>query len=218
MSIEVPGMPPLRWLEIAGRASVDEDGLAMIAAPRTDWFNDPTSKTSTRTAPVLVFDPGNDNGDRSPGGDFTLSAEIIANLRWDFDAAVLFVHRGPDDYAKFCFERSPQGENTVVSVVTRGTSDDSNGPAIAGDRILLRVARVDQALAFHYAHAPGPPSDRSEPDQPFWHLVRLFQLRQAEGPLVVGFSVQAPTGTGCSARFNNIRFQRTTLGHFRDGT
>ena len=218
MAIDVPGLPPLRWLEAVGRASVDDRGLSMIAHPGTDWFNDPTSATRIRTAPVLVFDPGDGHGAHPSGDDFLLSAEVTANLRYDFDAAVLFVHLGPDDYAKFCFERSPQGENTVVSVVTKGTSDDGNGRIIAGDRLGLRVARVGQALAFHFATIPVAPSDPAEPDHRFWHLARLFQLRPSKAPMVVGFSVQAPTGPGCYARFDDIRFQRATLGDFRDGT
>ncbi len=44
-------------------------------------------------------------------------------------------------WAKLCFEYSPQGQPMVVSVVTRGVSDDCNSVDIAGNSVYLRVYR-----------------------------------------------------------------------------
>jgi hypothetical protein len=43
-----------------------------------------------------------------------------------YDAGVLLVHASERQWAKLCFEYSPQQRPTLVTVVTRGTSDDCN--------------------------------------------------------------------------------------------
>lgn len=196
--MEIPGIPTLAWLTDASRATFEDGSLVMEAPARTDWFNDPTSTTRTSSAPALVF---------QPEGDFCLSACIVADLVSDFDAGVLFVHDGPDDYAKFCFERSPKGANTIVSVVTRDVSDDSNGPEVAGNSIRYRVARVGEAYAFH-----------SSLDGVTWDLIRLFRLRETASTTSVGFMAQAPTGSGCTAAFSELNYEQRTLANFRDGS
>lgn len=196
--MEIPGLPPLTWLTETGRGTWQNGALVMDAPARTDWFNDPTSATRTSSAPALVF---------SPEGDFTLSARISADLVSEFDAGVLFVHRGPDDYAKFCFERSPAGENTIVSVVTKGSSDDSNGRVVDANHIRYRVARVGQAYAFHASE-----------DGVTWDMIRLFQLRETPGKTSVGFLAQAPTGSGCTVTFSELHHSQQTLAQLRDGS
>ena len=124
-----------------------------------------------------------------------------------FDAGVLFVHRSADHYAKLCFERSPDGEPMIVTVVTRGVSDDSNEPVIGDDAVHLRVARTGGIFAFHYSV-----------DGERWRLSRLFGLGDPTGPVSVGFVAQSPTGDGCTAIFDRIRFVRSGLGDPRDGS
>ncbi len=196
--MDIPGLPPLRWLAEAGVADYRSGTLLFEAGPKTDWFNDPTTSSRTSNAPALVFQPAT---------DFQLRATVAAQLQAEFDAGVLFVHRGPDDYAKFCFERSPQGRNTIVSVVTRETSDDSNGSVVGGNTIHLRVARVAKTYAFH-----------ASTDGTTWDLIRLFNLRPGTEPTSVGFLAQAPTGPGCQVRFTNISYTTDTLAEFRDGS
>lgn len=196
--MEIPGVPALTWLTETGRGTYEAGALVMDAPARTDWFNDPAGTTRFRSAPALVF---------RPDGNFVLSARITADLVSDFDAGVLFVHGGPDDYAKFCFERSPKGTNTIVSVVTKDSSDDSNGAEVAGNSIRYRIARVGKAYAFH-----------ASVDGSAWDLIRLFRLRDSTDRTSVGFMAQAPTGSGCTVEFSELHFERTTLTQFRDGS
>jgi regulation of enolase protein 1 (concanavalin A-like superfamily) len=198
VGVDIPGLPTLTWLDEAGTARYESAALHMEAGPQTDWFNDPSSPTRIRNAPALVC---------HMTGDFQLRATVNPQLVADFDAGVLFIHRGPDDYAKFCFERSPQGLNTIVSVVTRETSDDSNGAAVDGDTVDMRIARVGTTYAFHASR-----------DGVTWDLIRLFSLRPGAGPTSVGFLAQSPTGSGCVVRFTNVAYTTDTLTDFRNGS
>jgi regulation of enolase protein 1 (concanavalin A-like superfamily) len=193
----------LGWLAAVGDATVDDAVLTMTAGPMTDWFNDPTSAETAdparvANAPALVA---------AIDGDFQLSATVTVDFAATFDAGVLFVHHGADDWAKLCFEVDPTGQPMVVTVVTRGVSDDSNEPAVDGRTVHQRISRFGGALAFHYSL-----------DGSTWKLSRLFALRSPTPELNVGFLAQSPTGAGCTARFSNVRFSRTTLLDARDGT
>jgi uncharacterized protein len=91
----------------------------------------------------------------------------------------------------------------IVSVVTRGLSDDCNSGVVDGDAVWLRIARVGAAFAFH-----------SSFDGERWDFVRHFAL---DSEPRAGFLAQSPTGDGLSAAFSDIRLERTRLRDLRSG-
>ncbi len=174
----VPSLPrPLRWLVPAPSFEVTGAGaLRVEAGPRTDWFIDPGGSTAVRNAPALVM---------PATGPWQLSAVVSADHRATFDAGVLFVHVDDTTWAKLCLELSPQGQVMVVSVVTRGTSDDCNSLPVEGHRLHLRISALERAFAFHWS-ANGHT----------WHLVRYFSLGDGAPEMApAGFIAQSPTGT-----------------------
>ena len=116
-------------------------------------------------------------------GTWMLRAQVSAEHESTFDAAVLVVHADERNWAKLCLELSPQGEVMVVSVVTRGDSDDCNSVVVAGP-VWLRVARLERAFAFHYSL-----------DGETWRMVRYFGLGTAEDA-EVGFLAQSRPAPG----------------------
>jgi len=130
-----------------------------------------------------------------PDPTFTLQAKVTVEFAATYDAGTLFLYA----------HDSPQGQPMVVSVVTRGVSDDCNSVDIAGNSVYLRVYRHGKVLAFHYSR-----------DGHYWHFVRHFSLGDVED-LRVGFSVQSPTGQGCTATFSEIRYAPGTLSDLRHG-
>ena len=123
---------------------------------------------------------------------------------------MLLIFENDSSWAKLCFERSPQGEPTIVSVVTKGVSDDANAFVKPGP-VYLRVARLGRAYAFHA-------SDTGER----WELVRYFSLAARSGTNSsinprAGFLAQSPTGEGSAATFSDIVFERRTLEDVRSG-
>ena len=173
--------------------------LTLTAAANTDLFIDPAG-TDTGQVP----DAGRFVG-LPPTGDFALAAQVSAEFGSMYDAGVLLLHAAERHWAKLCFEYSPQLRPTVVTVVTRETSDDCNSFEVDGHTLWLRITRSRAAWAFH-ASADGT----------WWRLLRYFTL----GPdlVRVGFLAQSPTGPGCGATFDHITFRPGAPENLRDGT
>lgn len=194
--IVLPAFPaPLRRLhEPAAWRIEGDDALTLSAGPNTDLFSDPGGPDRNNNAPALLG---------RLEGDFTLSARITTELKSTYDAGVLLLYAGEESWAKFCLELSPQGRPTIVSVVTRGVSDDCNSIPAEGDDIRLRISRVGSAFAFHVAI-----------DSDFWHLIRYFAL---DGDPEIGFLAQSPTGPGCTVTFSEITHTPKRLSDIRNG-
>jgi len=96
-------------------------------------------------------------------------------------------------------------EPTVISVVTRGRSDDNNSIPMAGGSGYLEIAKSGQMITF-YASKDG----RS------WRLTRAFYLG-ATGPLELGFSSQSPVGESCRTVFSEIRYTPKAPADFWKG-
>jgi regulation of enolase protein 1 (concanavalin A-like superfamily) len=171
--------------------------LTGVAGPRTDLFVDPATGETTLNAPRLLAP--------APAGDFQLSARVSVEFGSTYDAGALLLWSGDDTWTKLAFEYSPQGDGMVVTVVTRGLSDDANGYTVHGPAVWLRVARVGAAYACHASR-----------DGARWDFVRHFSLNPVA--TAVGFEVQSPLGESCRASFTDIGFRPATLPDLRDGT
>lgn len=188
----------LDWQVAPRDWTVGTDGsLRIVAGPRTDLFVDPAGGVAALGAPRIVG---------AVEGDFQLSARVRADLRATFDAGALVLHAADHTWVKLALERSPQGEAMIVSVVTRGVSDDANGRVVTGEGVWLRVSRIGGACALH-----------ASDDGARWELVRHFALDAPDG-LTAGFLAQSPTGEGATATFDDVRFLAEPLAELRDGS
>ena len=197
-TITLPGIPlTLSWaLPPAGWELTPEGALSITAGPRTDLFIDPGQAGAP--APII-------NAPRLLGrleGDFQLSARVSVDFRATFDAGVLVVWSDDETWAKLCFEYSPQGDPMVVSVVTRGLSDDCNSVVVGARQAWLRISRFGGTYAFH-----------ASMDGATWYFV----LGGRPDPML-GFEAQSPTGDGCSVVFDQVTFTTERLDDLRDGT
>lgn len=187
---------PLDWT--AASAS-----LAATAPARTDIFIDPAATADGEgvvlNAPALLGTP--------PAGDYQLTARVTVDFAGTADAGVLLLWADETNWAKLCFEYSPAGDPTLVTVVCRGVADDSNSFTVDGDTAWMRISRVGRAYAFH-----------GSVDGAHWELLRVFRLDAPHAEVRVGFEVQSPHGDGCAVRFDSIRFSRETLAALRDGS
>jgi uncharacterized protein len=186
----------LSWQPEPVSFEAGETALRTDAGPKTDLFVDPGSGAEYLNAPRLLG---------RVAGDFTLAARVGVDFRSTFDAGVLLLLANQRAWAKLCLELSPEGKPTVVSVVTRGVSDDCNSFATDRSEVWLRIARLGEAFAFHVST-----------DGTRWELVRHFALDSAT-ELQVGFLVQSPLGGGCTARFDEIAFAPVRLADIRSG-
>ncbi len=203
-SLKLPSLPFA--LEPAGSpppgCRVRGGVLTLTGAAGTDLFVDPAG-----AGPGQVPDAGRFVG-LPPAGDFTLAAQVTVEFASMYDAGVLLVHAAERQWAKLCFEYSPQLTPTAVTVVTRETSDDCNSFEVDGHTLWLRITRSGAAWAFH-----------ASTDGAWWRLLRYFALSGNAADLVrVGFLAQSPTGEGCAATFDRITFRPGAPENLRDGS
>src|SRR5262245_6205124 len=188
----------LTWKNQPLKSTHDDQGqISITTGPQTDWFIHPAGEPVKANAPIALFVP--------PDLTFQLQAKVTVDFADTYDAGTLFVYVQETLWAKLCFEYSPQGQPMVVSVVTRGVSDDCNSVPIEDRSVYLRLYRQDRVFAFHYSR-----------DGRYWHFVRHFSLGDLE-QVGVGFSAQSPLGEGCTVTFSEIRYSLSPLLDLRSG-
>jgi regulation of enolase protein 1 (concanavalin A-like superfamily) len=193
----IPNLPySLYWLNAPKSWNISADNQLTITAPaKTDWFIDPQGAVNFSNAPALLF---------PTSGPCRLSTQVTVNHMAMFDAGVLMIYENPSMWAKLCLELSPQGITTVVSVVTKGVSDDCNAFPVHGPAY-FRISKLEQAYAFHVSQ-----------DGIRWDLIRYFRLEDNKNAQF-GFQAQSPTGNGCAASFRDIHFEERSLPDIRSG-
>ncbi|MDZ7801762.1 MAG: DUF1349 domain-containing protein [Trueperaceae bacterium] len=195
--LTLPAVPSAMTWEVPPAAFevLGDDAFAVTAPPKSDLFHSPEGERAIATSPRATF---------PVTAPCLLSARVQVRF-WDaFDAGALLVYQGKRSWAKLCLERAPTFP-TVVSVVTRGSSDDANAWRVEGDAVWLRVAVRTREIAFH-----------ASTDGVRWDLVRHFAL-EAGAETRIGVSCQSPVGEGCETQFSGVRFREALLDDIRSG-
>lgn len=172
------------------------DTLMISSGPKTDWFVDPFDETMAKSAPILAFDPGD---------QFVFSTKVKVEFKSKWDAGALMLWADDHHWAKLSFEQSPEGRPTMVTVVTRGVSDDCNSVPLPGNSVYLQVARTKSTFVFYYS------TDGSS-----WNILRTFRLEAPE-KLTLGFESQSPAGSGLKAVFSDIRYSPRKIANIYTG-
>jgi regulation of enolase protein 1 (concanavalin A-like superfamily) len=194
--VHLEGLPfPLEWLvEPAASTSPGDGAIGITAWRKTDLFASPAGDEPKLGAARLIGRP--------PDGDFVFTAHVTAPFGAPFDAGALLLWVDEERWGKLAIEWSPQQEAMVVSVVTRGLSDDANGATLDRGEAWLRIGRIGSLYAFHASR-----------NGRHFHFVRQFAL---DGEARLGLLSQSPMGDGCTATFRDLRFERRTLQDLRD--
>ena len=180
------GLPtPSAWQNETADWKSTDGSLILTAGRNTDWFDWPGGGHHVDSAPRLLY---------KAGGDFSFSTQVDVGARKTYDAGCVALHGTATHWAKLCLEAQASGGLSVVSVVTRGLSDDVTSFPVDGSSIYLKAAK-DHGAIFFYASQDGRK----------WEIVRKFNLESPTG-LWVGFSAQSPEGEGATARFTNVRY------------
>jgi regulation of enolase protein 1 (concanavalin A-like superfamily) len=184
---ELAGIPgTLKWhntptaFEVARRSV-----LTISSGAKTDWFVDSFDGTVAKNAPILSFIPGDTYA-------FSTKVEVQFTSKWDAGALMLWA----DDHhwAKLSFELSPDKRPTMVTVVTRGLSDDCNSVPLPTNTVYLQIARTKSTYVFYYST-----------DGTTWNIIRTFDLK-TESEVSLVFESQSPAGTGSRAVFSKISY------------
>jgi uncharacterized protein len=190
----IPGLPgTLTWQNTPRSWNVDSKNVLTISSgEKTDWFVDPFDGTVAKSAPILLF---------TPGADYVLSAQVTVQFTTKWDAGALMLWGDDHHWAKLSFEFSPNQKPTLVTVVTRGLSDDCNSMSITGDSVYLRIAKSGDTYVFYFSM-----------DGQAWQILRTFSL-DTQLPIRTGFESQSPVGSGAIAKFSAISYDPHRIGN-----
>jgi uncharacterized protein len=142
--------------------------------------------------PILLF---------TPDSDYVLSARVALKFDTKWDAGALMLWGDDHHWAKLSFEFSPDKKPTLVTVVTRGLSDDCNSVSVNGDSVYLRIAKSGQTYVFYFSV-----------DEQNWQILRTFRL-DTELPIRAGFEAPSPAGSGAVAKFSSITYHPHRIGN-----
>ena len=198
----IPGLPAMSsWRHQPLSASYENGALTITAGQGSNWFITPidgTEELSADSAPTLLF-PVEAN-------EFVLSARISLDFASKWDAGALIVFANDRTWAKYCFEKNISGKPMVVSVVTRGRSDDNNHFPVEGHSAWLKIAKISNGFVLYMSL-----------DGKSWTILREFTLNEGvdykPGELRVGFLAQSPEGTSAKVVFDNIVFQPSRIAN-----
>lgn len=175
-----------------------KDGTMKVTVPaKSDFFTNPENKDVSASAPLFY---------QEVEGDFVATALVKPNFKDQWNACALMVHIDESNWIKFAFENSDATGKSIVSVVTRGVSDDANGVRLnTHDKIWLRLIRKGNNFAMHWS------SDGKE-----FVMTRLAQMPDA--PRVkVGLEAQSPVGQSVEHEFLYFNLEKKSVKDLRVG-
>ena len=184
---QLSGLPtPLLWQNETARWSTNNGGLTLTTDKKTDWFVYPGGGDyHPDSSPRLIF---------KTDDNFSFSTKVDVTANTTYDAGCIALYGTSSHWAKLCLEAQPGGGLSIISVVTRDSSDDVISYPVSGTSTYLKVAKSQRTLFFY-----------ASPDGRKWTIVRKFNLDISA--LSTGFSVQSPDGNGASAVFSDFHYQ-----------
>jgi len=180
----------LFWENQTNKFVIQNNTLTIEAGEKTDMFRDPNATYNTDNAPKLLF---------KADENFILSASIEHAFTNKWDGGGIVIKSDSLNWIKFCFEKDYTGARRVVSVATRGISDDCNSVEINSDKVFYKVAKADNVFTLYYSTNGAN-----------WFLIRHLQF-DMKSPLAVGFLAQSPTGKKCRVKFSDITYLKKKI-------
>ncbi len=188
---------PFQWLNPPPQARFEEGTLTIVASPDTDFFIDPENGNSNATAPLLW---------RDVEGDFVATALVEPDLSDTWHAVALMVLIDDTNWIKFAFENSDATGPSIVSVVTRGVSDDANGAVLSNtQKVWLKLTRKDDVYAMHWSL-----------DGENYRMSRVAKMSHASS-VKVGVEAQSPLQAGATHRIHHLSIESKTVENLRTG-
>lgn len=196
-ALRIPGVPKEpHWVNPPADFHIGGHGIEIVASAKTNKYIAADGSMVSDTANRLVFeaDP-----------NFILRTQIAHPFASMWDAGCLILEGDPENWIKFCFEGDYTGAKRIVSVVTRGTSDDCNSMAVDKPAAYLEIARIGDVV-FLYTSETGKD----------WTMVRVLNFK-FEGKLWLGLLAQSPEGDSNRVHFDHIKYKPTAMKDYWKG-
>ena len=185
-SIQLSGIPRSLACEIKPRKFIQgKNSITIFSGEKTDMFRDPNVTYNTDNAPKLLFKADSNFV-------FTAAIEHAFISKWDGGALVLKVDSL--NWVKCCFEKDYTGARRIVTVVTKGISDDCNSVKLTKNKVYFKIAKADNVITIYYSESGKK-----------WYLIRHFTFDSSH-PLQVGLLAQSPTGKDCRVTFSELTY------------
>lgn len=185
----------LNWINEPKTWEFDANkSLVISAPPMADFFIDPAGGNTKSSAPFLYT---------LVDGDFSIVTRLSVEMKHQYDSGCLMIMSDNQNWAKLCFEFF-ENKPSILSVVTKDTSDDCISNKVNVSNPYLRVSRGGRCIAFHYSE-----------DGQTWNLVRYFGMNSSDA-LKVGIVAQSPIGEGCLVTFDRFNLTKGITGDIRN--
>ena len=186
----------MQWLNPTDSATVKDGSLRITANRGTDFFNNPEDGSISHSAPFLYT---------TKSGDFIATALVEPDFSSQWNAVALMVHINSLNWIKFAFENSDATGPGIVSVVTKGTSDDANGPVLTGvSHLWLALVRKDNNYALHWSR-----------DGKAYQMARLTSMKPVSA-VKIGIEAQSPVGEKATHRIHSFDLSSKTVPDLRN--
>lgn len=183
--LKISGIPKLlQWENKPKSFKINKSSVTIISGEKTNMFRDPNVTYNTDNAPKLLFEADS---------NFVLSTAIEHAFQNKWDGGAIVLKKDSLNWIKCCFEKDYTGAKRIVTVVTKGVSDDCNSVEIKGNKVYFKLAKAGNVITIYYSL-----------NGVNWLLVRHFTF-DGKG-LNVGFLSQSPTGKECKVTFSDIKY------------
>ena len=175
---------------------INEKSFTITALSKTNFFIDNFLSYKACNAPYY-FD--------FIDFDFIASVKIEPEFNSTYDAGAILIFDNEKHWIKVAFELTDLGYSSVVTVVTKNSSDDCNGEQIKENAVWLRILRKNTIWSVHYSL-----------DGKNWKMVRYFEL-DLNREVKVGVISQSPIGNGCKVIFTEFNIKKNNFQDMRKG-
>ena len=194
LSIEVQGA--LQWLN-QPTYRLENRSLFVVADSGTDFFNNPEDGTITGTAPLIYI---------LADGDFVARARVRPDFSAMWNAVALMVYIDSTNWIKFAFENSDATGPGIVTVVTKGVSDDANGPVLNEyEDVWLKLVRKGDVYSMLWSL-----------DDKEYKMARLTTMSSVDS-VKIGVEVQCPVGEVATHEILYFGVEKKTVQNLRKG-
>lgn len=195
--LSTENLSDFRWLNEPGSFRLENSTLTIIAEKGTDFFNNPENGDKTATAPLLF---------RDIQGDFIARALVRPDFSSLWNAVAIMVHIDNNNWIKFAFENSDATGNSIVTVVTKDTSDDANGVILSDqNEVWLKLIRKGDIYSMLWSL-----------DDSDYKMARLTALPAVDS-LKIGIEAQCPVGESATHEILFFGLEKKTVEDLRKG-
>jgi uncharacterized protein len=192
-----PKLAEFAWMNTPPDFELSDGMLRITAPPKCDFFINPVDGSVVASAPLYY---------REVHGDFVATALVRPDFSSVWNAAALMVHADSAHWIKLAFEHSDATGKSIVTVITRGNSDDANGAVLNDlERVWLRIIRKGDVYALHWS------ADGRE-----YKMARLSALHPAR-TVRIGMEAQCPVGPAAQHTFLHFSIEQRTVQDLRKG-